>query len=176
MVVCRDDNESELAPRVAALVESGHDVCLTGDAGTPTISDPGHRIVRECRRRGLTVEALPGPCALVTALAASGLPSDGFLFLGFLKNRATARVKTFEKYAAFDHRLVCYESCHRILKFLENLHAVVGDHRIVCVSRELTKIHEEFFVGELETVRSRMLHSPPRGEYVVIIAPGRFTL
>jgi 16S rRNA (cytidine1402-2'-O)-methyltransferase len=174
MIVYRDDNEMAAVPAIVSLIEGGGSVCLTGDAGTPTISDPGHRIVRECRRRGLPVEALPGPCALTTALAASGLPSDGFLFLGFLKNKSAARIRIFQRYEDFDHSLICYESCHRILKFLEDLRGVVGDGRIVCVARELTKLHEEFSIGPLGNVIEKMIQARARGEYVAIVAPRKF--
>jgi 16S rRNA (cytidine1402-2'-O)-methyltransferase len=171
MLVYRDGDEVRQIPKIIALIEGGKIVCLTSDAGTPTISDPGYRIVNACRKNEIPVESIPGACAITTALAASGLPSDGFLFLGFLPNRTSARVNAFKKYADFDHSLIFYESCHRILKFLGDLRTVVEGERLICVAREMTKLHETYHVGRLEKVYEDMAKFSPKGEYAVIIAP-----
>ncbi|MDR3144196.1 MAG: 16S rRNA (cytidine(1402)-2'-O)-methyltransferase [Puniceicoccales bacterium] len=176
MIVCRDDNERSRIPKIIDAIRGGKVVCLTCDAGTPAISDPGFGIVRACRKCGIAVEVIPGPCAIPTALCASGLPSDGFLFLGFLPSRTSARVKTFQRYADFDHSMIFYESCHRILKFLGDLRAVMGENRVVCIARELTKLHETFHVGEVGHVCGAVAAEGAKGEYVAIVAPKRFKL
>jgi 16S rRNA (cytidine1402-2'-O)-methyltransferase len=176
MVIYRDDCEERQVAKVVDFIKNGMVVCLTSDAGTPAISDPGYRIVNACRKFGLPVESIPGACAAITALVASGLPSDGFLFLGFLPNRASARINAFRKYADFAHTVVFYESCHRILKFLGDLGTVVGESRVVCVAREVTKVHETFHVGELGEVFRKISESTAKGEFVAIVAPEKFKL
>jgi 16S rRNA (cytidine1402-2'-O)-methyltransferase len=176
MLVYRDDGEEARVPKIIDLIRDGQVICLTSDAGTPTISDPGYRIVNACRRLGIPVESIPGPCAGIVALAGSGLPSNGFLFLGFLPHRESARIKTFQKYANFEHSVIFYESCHRILGFLENLLAIHGPHRIICVAKEMTKIHETFYVGEVGRIFSEIAKFSPKGEYVVVVAPENFKL
>jgi 16S rRNA (cytidine1402-2'-O)-methyltransferase len=174
MVVYRDDCEERNVPMVVASMARGMVVCLTSDAGTPTISDPGYRIVNACRKLGFHVESIPGPCAAVTVLAASGLPSDKFLFLGFLPNKTSARLKAFAEYCNFEHSVIFYESCHRILKFLGDLLSVVGEERGVCVAREVTKVHETFHVGELGKIFANISKSSTKGEFTVIVAPKKF--
>ncbi|MDR2629279.1 MAG: 16S rRNA (cytidine(1402)-2'-O)-methyltransferase [Puniceicoccales bacterium] len=174
MLLYREDNEERQVSKIIDLIEKGNTVCLTSDAGTPGISDPGYRIVNACRRRKISIESLPGACASITALAASGLPSDGFLFLGFLPNKTSARTNMFKKYADFDHTLIFYESCHRILKFLKDLQNVMGTARIICVAREMTKIHETFHVGKIGQVYDEIAATAVKGEYVVVVAPQRF--
>jgi 16S rRNA (cytidine1402-2'-O)-methyltransferase len=176
MLVYRDDNEETRVPKIVDFIREGRVVCLTSDAGTPVISDPGYRIVRACRRFDIPVESIPGACAGIVALAASGLPTNGFLFLGFLPNRESARIKTFQKYINFEYSVVFYESCHRLSKFLENLLAIHGPCRTICVAKEMTKIHETFLVGEVGQVLPRIVKSHPKGEYVVVVAPENFKL
>jgi 16S rRNA (cytidine1402-2'-O)-methyltransferase len=176
MLLYRDDNEDNQVPKIISLLNSGKVVCLTSDAGTPAISDPGYRIVRACRKLGIRIEPIPGPCALTVALAASGLPSNGFLFLGFVSSKPGARIRIFQKYADFEYSLIFYESCHRILKFLNDLRSVMGPNRIVCVAREITKLYESFHVGEVDKIYCEVEKFPAKGEYVVIVAPGRFKM
>jgi 16S rRNA (cytidine1402-2'-O)-methyltransferase len=175
MIVYRDDGEAYRVPKIVKLLLGGSAVCLTTDAGTPTISDPGYRIVNACRQHGIPIEVIPGPCAATAVLAASGLPSDGFLFLGFLPSKSSARINAFKKYTDFDYSLVFYESCHRILKFLDDLRGVVGDDRVVCVAKEVTKFHEKFYVGKVGEVFADVSKSSPMGEYVAVVAPWRFS-
>jgi 16S rRNA (cytidine1402-2'-O)-methyltransferase len=174
MLLYRDDNEERQVPKIIDLIGEGNTVCLTSDAGTPAISDPGYRIVNACRRRKIPIESLPGACALITALAASGLPSNGFLFLGFLPNKTSARTNMFKKYIDFDYTLIFYESCHKILKFLKDLQSVIGATRVICVAREMTKIHEIFHVGEVGQIYDEIAATSVKGEYVIIVAPQRF--
>jgi len=171
-----EHNEIRQANNIASLIESRNIISLVSDSGTPTVSDPGFRLVRECRRRGLSVVPLPGPSAHITALSASGLPSDGFLFLGFLPPKSSARIKFFNEFANFEYTLVLYESCHRITKFMNDLIEVLGPDRTICVARELTKIHETFHIGLASEVHDEMLNASLKGEFVVVIAKKGFQL
>ncbi|MDE6431791.1 MAG: 16S rRNA (cytidine(1402)-2'-O)-methyltransferase [Opitutales bacterium] len=176
MLPYRDDNEIRVTDRLISELQDGKNVCLVSDAGTPCISDPGFRIVRAARKFGISVTVIPGACALVSALSGAGLPSDGFLFLGFLPAKSSARIKIFQKYFDFEYTLIFYESCHRLLKFLSDAVAVFGPTRCVCVAKEITKIHEHYFVGPLGTVYEEVSKSAVKGEFVVIIAPNRFEI
>ncbi|MDR3274281.1 MAG: 16S rRNA (cytidine(1402)-2'-O)-methyltransferase [Puniceicoccales bacterium] len=172
----RDDNETQASEKVLNFLREGKDVCLVSDAGTPCISDPGFRLVRACRKQGLKVESIPGPCAAIAALSISGLPTDGFLFVGFLPSKKSARINFFKKYVDFAYTLVFYESCHRIDKFLADAHEIFGSERTVCVAKELTKLHEMFLVDKLSAVCEKMATASTKGEFVVIVAPSRFAM
>ncbi|MDR2435902.1 MAG: 16S rRNA (cytidine(1402)-2'-O)-methyltransferase [Puniceicoccales bacterium] len=176
LLTCRDDNENHVLEKILDILHGGESVCLISDAGTPCVSDPGFRLVRACRRQGLEVEAIPGPCAAIAALSVSGLPTDGFLFVGFLPSKASARVNFFKEYINFEYTIIFYESCHRITKFLDDAHGVFGPERVVCIAKELTKIHGTIFVDKLSTVREKMAKIPAKGEFVAIVAPSRFVL
>jgi 16S rRNA (cytidine1402-2'-O)-methyltransferase len=171
-----EHNEIEAAESLAAQLESGKSVALVTDAGTPALSDPGFRLVRACRRRGLPVVPVPGPSALAAVLSAGGLPTNGFLFVGFLPPKSAARLAFLEKYRDFDYTLALYESCHRIDKFAAEIVEKLGPSRVVCVAKEITKIHETFLVGPAADVQSRLGQTALKGEYTVLIAPGDFVL
>jgi 16S rRNA (cytidine1402-2'-O)-methyltransferase len=160
-----DFNEREKSVELADRVENGEGVALVSDAGTPAISDPGYRLVRLCRERGLNVISIPGPNAAITALAASGLPSDQFLFMGFLPPKKAARREHLETLRSFRGTLIFYEGPHRINALLEDLQAVLGD-REACIGRELTKLHEEYLFGRLSEIRPRVKEL---GEFVVVV-------
>lgn len=145
------------------------DVALVSDAGTPGISDPGYELVRAAIARGVRVEPLPGPSALITALVASGLPTDGFVYLGFMPRKAAARADLLAALAGERRTLVAYESPNRLADTLAAVQAALGD-RPVCVARELTKIYEEFFRGAASAALAHYRASPPRGEIVLLIA------
>jgi 16S rRNA (cytidine1402-2'-O)-methyltransferase len=176
LLAYHDHNETFAAERLAEELATGKSIALVSDAGTPAISDPGFRIVRACRRRGLRVEPVPGACALAAVVSASGLPSDGFLFAGFLPPKTSARVAFLKKYREFDYTLALYESCHRIEKFSAEIIETLGPARVVCVAREVTKLHESFLVGGADEVRTRLLQGSLKGEFVVLIAPVDFVL
>jgi 16S rRNA (cytidine1402-2'-O)-methyltransferase len=176
LLICRDDNEVRILGKVLDFLREGKSVCLISDAGTPCISDPGFKLVRACRNQCIKVEAIPGPCAAVVALSISGLPTDGFLFVGFLPSKKSARVSFFRKYAEFEYTLIFYESCHRITKFLDDAQEVFGPERMAFVAKELTKLHETFWIGKLPVVREKMATASVKGEFVVIIAPSRFAM
>ena len=176
LVAYHDHNETEAAERLAELLTGGKSIALVSDAGTPAISDPGFRLVRACRRRALPVVPVPGACALASVLSASGLPTNGFLFAGFLPSKTSARTAFLEKYRDFDYTLALYESCHRIDKFVEEIVATLGPTRVICVAKEVTKLHETFLIGPSDDVRARLAKTSLKGEFVLLIAPVDFVL
>ncbi len=176
LVAYHDHNEIDVAERLAEQIAAGKSVAVVSDAGTPAISDPGFRIVRACRRRNLPVIPVPGACAVAAVLSASGLPTNGFLFAGFLISKTSARTAFLEKYRDFEFTLALYESCHRIDKFAEEIVVTLGPDRVVCIAKEVTKLHETFYVGRAADVRDRLLKGSLKGEFVVLIAPADFVL
>jgi 16S rRNA (cytidine1402-2'-O)-methyltransferase len=176
LISYREENEKHMAAELADQIGAGRQIALISDAGMPAISDPGFRLVRECRKRGLPVSSAPGVTAATTALALSGLPSDGFLYVGFLPPKGAARKRFFEARREFDYTIVVYESCHRIGKFLNDLVEVLGGDRNISVSRELTKLHETVHTGPAAEVRDRVAKGSQKGEFVVCIAKDGFEL
>jgi 16S rRNA (cytidine1402-2'-O)-methyltransferase len=157
-------NEEQKAEELANKLTAETTIALVSDAGMPAIADPGYRLVRHCRQRGIPVIAIPGANAGITALAISGLPSDEFLFLGFLPSKKIARRTKLAEIANVACTLVFYEAPHRIEATLEDMQEVLGD-REVCVAREITKIHEESLFGKLSAVRPRV---KAIGEFVIV--------
>lgn len=145
-------------------------VVLVSDAGTPLISDPGYRLVREARAAGVMVTSIPGACAAVSALAMAGLPSDRFLFAGFLPVKDKARTETLEGLAGVAATLVFYETAPRLEKSLRAIAALWPD-REVAVARELTKLHEECRSGTAASLADHYAAHPPKGEIVLLIGP-----
>ena len=172
----REENEKHMALELADRIELGERIALISDAGMPAISDPGFRLVRECRKRGLHVTSAPGLTAATTALALSGLPTDAFLYVGFLPPKSAARKRFFESKKEFEYTIIVYESCHRIVKFLNELIEILGEDRCISVSRELTKLHETVHTGSASKVRERLEKSSQKGEFVVCIAKHGFEL
>ena len=166
-------HEHNEARKTAALVERlqrGESIALVSDAGTPTVSDPGHQLISEAIRAGIRIEPIPGPSAALTALAASGLPGETFTFLGFPPTKSAERAAWFDGLRTAGRTVVFFEAPHRIRQTLEDLLASVGDCR-VAVGRELTKAHEEMVRGPISDVL-RSLRTP-RGEYTVVVDVGR---
>ncbi|MFO8028770.1 MAG: 16S rRNA (cytidine(1402)-2'-O)-methyltransferase [Cyclonatronaceae bacterium] len=163
-------NEHRKVERLMELLDLGQEIALISDAGTPGISDPGFLAAREAHRRGHTVCAIPGASAVLVALAASGLPSDRFLFEGFLPVKK-GRAARLDAIAAQDTTVILFESVHRIRKLAEELSERCEDHRMVAVCRELTKQFEEIIRGRIGDVMERILDHPNlKGEFVVIVA------
>jgi 16S rRNA (cytidine1402-2'-O)-methyltransferase len=166
-----DHNAESMRPKVLAWIAAGESVVLVSDAGTPLISDPGFKLARDCRAAGLAVTALPGASALLTALAVSGLPTDRFLFLGFLAPRSAARRTELAEVAGVRATLVLYESPRRLAGLLADAAAVLPG-RAAAVCRELTKLFEETVAAPIEELAARYAEAgPPRGEVVVVIGP-----
>ena len=161
-------DEAERASIVGRL--STEAVALVSDAGTPLISDPGYKLVRDARAAGHAVVTLPGPCAAIAALTLAGLPTDRFLFLGFLPPREKARAEAIAEVAAVRATLVLYESGPRLGASLAALGDGLGD-REAAVARELTKLYEECVTGTLRSLAERYADAPPRGEIVIVVAP-----
>jgi 16S rRNA (cytidine1402-2'-O)-methyltransferase len=165
-----EHNERWKGERILATLRSGRDVALVSDAGTPGISDPGYRLVRDARAEGLPVVPVPGPSAAVAALSVSGLPTDRFLFVGFLPARSGPRRRVLEELARDRPTLVFYESPVRLLGTLEAMAAVLGD-REAFLCREATKSHEEYLRGRLREIRDRLAtRDSVRGEIVLVVA------
>ncbi|UYG08871.1 16S rRNA (cytidine(1402)-2'-O)-methyltransferase [Halomonas sp. M4R1S46] len=171
MLSLHEHNEAARVDRLDARLVAGEAVALVSDAGTPLISDPGFVLVRELRARGRRVVPVPGACALVAALSAAGLPTDRFLFSGFLPARGGARRARLEALAERDETLVFYESPHRIRDTLADLAATLGARRVV-LARELTKTFETFLEGSAQALLERLAEDPDqaRGEFVVMVA------
>ena len=169
MVPYHDHNAEDVRPGLIARMGM-EAVALVSDAGTPLISDPGYKLVRDARAAGHTVWTIPGPCAAVAALTLAGLPTDRFLFLGFLPSKAQARAAAIAEVAAIRATLVLYESGPRLGATLAALAQALGD-REAAVTREITKHFEEAVTGTLSQLAARYADAPPKGEIVVVVAP-----
>jgi 16S rRNA (cytidine1402-2'-O)-methyltransferase len=165
-----EHNELTRAPELVIVLEQGAKVALVSDAGTPLVSDPGHRLVSLCLRHGIPVVPVPGASALIAALAASGMPTEQFLFAGFLPSRPSERRKSMRSLTAIPSTLVFYEAPHRILEMLEDALGILGNRSCV-VAREVTKLHEEFRRGRIAELIASFREAPPRGEITVIFGP-----
>lgn len=174
LISCFQFNEARRSEEILARLQRGERVALVTDAGSPGISDPGERVVKAARAAGFRVEPVPGPCALVAALTASGLPADEFHFVGFLPHKSGQRRKRLESLRAVSGTLVLYESPYRAEKLLAELQSVFPERPVV-LARELTKKFEEFRRGTpaelLELAAQRAL----KGELVVLVAPATET-
>jgi len=166
-----EHNEERRIPEVIEKLKQGQKIALVSDAGTPTISDPGFKLVRECINQGIEVESIPGPSAILVALTSSGLPTDKFLFLGYLPRKPQARKKALESLTMILHSIkvtvIFFESPHRLLSSLKDLKEVLGDVEIA-VCRELTKVHEEIRREKVSTAIEHFEKVKPKGEFVVL--------
>ncbi|GHU13407.1 ribosomal RNA small subunit methyltransferase I [Betaproteobacteria bacterium] len=161
-------NEHQTVEQLALRIRAGETVALVSDAGTPSISDPGFLLVRECVRQGVEVECLPGATAFVPALVVSGLPSDSFCFEGFLPQKK-GRQTRLKQLAEEERTLILYESPFRLLKTLTQLAEYFGGERFASVSREISKLHEETVRGSLNELAAHFSENAPRGEIVIVI-------
>ena len=166
-----DHNEQEKAHILVEKLKQGSHIALISDAGTPLISDPGFHLVRQCREAGIRVVPLPGACAAITALCASGIASDRFCFEGFLPAKSKARKDKLENIAKEDRTLIFYESTHRILDTLEDMQSVLGEERYIVLAREITKTWEMITGNTIKNLREWLLEDPNRtkGEMVLIV-------
>lgn len=166
-----DHNEQEKAHILVEKLKQGSNIALISDAGTPLISDPGFHLVRQCREAGIRIVPLPGACAAITALCASGIASDRFCFEGFLPAKSKARKDKLENIAEEDRTLIFYESTHRILDTLEDMQAVLGEERYIVLAREMTKTWETITGNTIKNLCEWLLEDPNRtkGEMVLIV-------
>ena len=171
LVALHEHNEDEMASRLVARLSAGESLALVSDAGTPLVSDPGFRLVHAARAAGIRVSPVPGAAALIAALSVAGLPSDRFVFEGFLPAKAGARRERLQALAGEARTLIFYEASHRIVDFLGDAASAFGADRPAVVARELTKLFETVLDGPLGEVRSRIEHDPnqQKGEFVVLV-------
>lgn len=171
-VAYHEHNERTMSDKLVARLLAGEDVALVSDAGTPTLSDPGYRLVRAAREAGVRVSTVPGPSAAVAALSVSGLASDRFVFEGFLPARGAARRARLEALRDDERTLVFYEAKHRIEETLADLVEAFGGERRAAIARELTKLHETVLDGTLAALAERVAGDAEQrlGEFVLVIA------
>ena len=167
-----EHNEREKTNAIIGELKSGKSIALISDAGTPLISDPGYFLVIKAKKEGLKVIPIPGPSALITALSASGLPSDSFTFLGFLPSKQTARLKLLKRLVSRSETIIFYESPKRILATLTDMQSIFGESREVCLAKELTKvfetIHTESIPNLIKYLTTDQNHQ--KGEFVILIS------
>ena len=161
-------NEHKAVSQVVKRIEKGEIVALISDAGTPAISDPGFLLVRACVENNIEIECLPGPTALIPALAVSGLPTDKFVFEGFLPQKK-GRQKRFMKLSEEKRTMVFYESPFRLVKSLSQFEEFFGAERRACVCRELSKVYEEIKRGNFAELKEYYTSNPPKGEIVIVV-------
>ena len=162
-----DHSKDSEVEKLTNLLENGNDVALISDAGTPTVSDPGYRLIRECVRKGVDIVPIPGPSAVTAALSVAGLPSDSFTFVGFLPQKK-GRIKKIEQLSEINNTIILFESPHRLLKTLNQLFEILGN-RQVAIGRELTKLYEEIIRGNLKDVIQEFSKKSVKGEIVIMI-------
>ena len=162
--------EEEASEKVISLLKGGEDIALVSDAGTPCISDPGYRVVKKAWKNGIKVVPIPGAFAGAAALSASGLPSDKFLFVGFLPNKPKKKEKLLNEYIKTGFTFILYESPKRVLKTLQLIGTISPNSEVV-VAKEITKIHERFFRGKPFQILKEIEPPDLRGEFVIIVHP-----
>lgn len=163
-----DHNKEEKAPVLLARLMEGKDVALISDAGTPGISDPGYFLINLAISQNIAVVPIPGPSAAIAALSVSGLPTDSFVFEGFLPAKQQARQKRLQELSRDGRTLIFYEAPHKIIRTVEDMLDIFGDRQAV-ITRELTKIHEEAIRGPLSAVLDRLKNGTIKGEFTILI-------
>lgn len=169
LVSYHDFNERSRAERLLECLQAGQSVAVVTDAGSPGISDPAYRVVRIALENGIEIVPLPGATALIPALTASGLPTDRFLFEGFLSHKSSARRKRLEQLASFSHTMVFYESPHRVQQTLSAMREVFGN-RPACLAREISKKFEQFIRGPIDSILEQIAGKTVKGEIVLVVA------
>ena len=163
-----DEVEEQKIPEIIKLLEQDQKVGLVTDAGTPTISDPGYKLVKKCQKMGCKVTSIPGPSAVINALALSGISSGRFCFLGFLPKKTGERKKILKKYLEFEGSKVVYESPFRLIKLIADIIEIYGEETDMSICREMTKKFEEVISGSAEMVFEKIKNKNIKGELVVI--------
>jgi 16S rRNA (cytidine1402-2'-O)-methyltransferase len=171
LIAYHEHNEAERVPALLEQLMGGKSIALVSDAGTPLISDPGWRLVSAAQNAGIVVVPIPGPCAAIAALSAAGLPTDHFVFEGFLPRRESARASRLRSLRGEQRTIVLYEAVHRIAETLAALREAFGADRRAAIARELTKTHEQIATGTLAELADRLDASIPLlGELVIVVA------
>jgi 16S rRNA (cytidine1402-2'-O)-methyltransferase len=167
-----DQIELRRIPEIISLLQKGQKVALISDAGTPAVSDPGFKLIRECIRHGLKIEVIPGPSSVITALTLSGLPTDKFFFLGYPPHKSGHRRKFFENIKASQEviksTVILFEAPHKLRKTLEEMQEVLGD-MIIVLCREMTKVHEEIRREKISEAITYFNQHTPKGEFVILL-------
>lgn len=169
-IAYEDHFEQEKVQEIIDTIKDGNDVALVSDAGSPLISDPGYKLVRECHKQGIKVTTIPGCCAVISALQMSGIPTNRFMFAGFVPNKDKARFDFFNDLKNINSTIVVYETAIRLLKTLKTIKELMPNREISIV-REITKMYEECINGTIEEVCIQIENSPIKGEIVLVIAP-----
>ena len=162
-----DFNKEKVGPHIIAQLKAGKNIALISDAGMPGIADPAFNLVREAIKENIPVVPIPGPCALITALVCSGLPTDRFIFENFLPPKSARRKRILESFKDEPRTVIFYETPHRILSVLRDMHETMPDIQVV-IGRELTKLYEEFLRGSPKSISAHFEKKPPKGEMVVM--------
>src|SRR5436309_4305780 len=174
LVSYHEHNELTRAPELVMAMEQGAKIAIVSDAGMPLVSDPGHRLVTLCLRHQIRVVPIPGPSALLASLSASGIPSEEFLFMGFLPARSGERRRALERLRIEERTIILYEARHRVAECVADALEILGD-RPACLAREVTKLHEEFLRGKLSEIITGLEERPARGEITLILGPPEVT-
>lgn len=169
-ITYQDHNEEQQAQGLIDLINEQGAIALVSDAGSPLISDPGYKLVRKCREQNIYVTAIPGACAVITALQLSGLPTNRFMFVGFIPNKDKARQDLFTELKNINTTLIFYETAPRLIKTLEQAKDIFGNREIAVV-RELTKMYEEAINGSFDDITNHFTENTPKGEFVFIVSP-----
>ena len=170
LVSYHEHNERQRTPELLDLLTGGESIALVSDAGTPAISDPGYVLVHEAAQKGIAVSPVPGPSAAISALSAAGLPTDAFVFLGFPPRKSGRRQRELKSLVNESRTLIWYESPHRIVRFVEEVHGVLGD-RYAVIGREITKRYEEFIRGPLSKLTEELIgREEIKGEVTFLVA------
>ena len=170
LVSYHEHNEMTRSPELLIKLEDGAKIALVSDAGMPLVSDPGYRLVTLCVRHKIRVVPIPGPSAMLAALAGSGVPSEEFLFVGFLPARSGERRRMLERLRIEERTIIFYEAPHRIAESIADAREILGD-RPACIAREVTKLHEEFLRGKLSQLEESLTERPARGEITLVVGP-----
>jgi 16S rRNA (cytidine1402-2'-O)-methyltransferase len=172
LISYHEHNEKERTPLLVERIKSGSSIALVSNAGTPTVSDPGYMLLQKALENNIKVVPIPGPSALLAALSISGLPTDSFIFIGFCAKKKARRLKQLQEFAHETRTLIFYESPGRILAFMSEIKAVMGDrYGVLC--REMTKLHEEFLRGRLSEVVETLSNRPAvKGECTLLVKGG----
>lgn len=171
MLVANEHTEHRVVDRMISALTEGKKVVLATDAGMPAISDPGARLIAAAAEAGFEIDVAPGPTALIVGLVLSGLPTDRFVFEGFLPRRGKERVERLGVVARETRTVILYEAPHRLVRTLEDLADVCGQDRMAAAARELTKLHQDVQRGTLNTLHAHFFNVPPKGEFVLIVGP-----
>lgn len=170
MVSYYEHNKAQRGGKILDRILAGETCALVSDAGSPAISDPGEDLVRQCAEAGITVTAIPGPCAVITALSISGLPTGRFTFEGFLSMSKKSRQEHLAELRNETRTMIFYEAPHKLQNTLKDLAGTFGPDRPISLCRELTKLHEEVFRTTIQGAMDRYAETPPKGEFVLVVA------